>query len=208
MHIKRIHEMLECLTEVAKEHLDGNIECVDTKEMGQVIDMIKDLSQAEYHSRISKAMECEEEEEEAEEKYLIKMLKDEYGEEEYRKHYDQYRYANGRFAPKGRGRRMGWEPMYDEPPYKHMAMDRDMDKDDYGRMYTGKNVTKYGYSYDEYINERKVHPGMDEGSKKMRMDKMDDYLNNLLEMGKNVVKDMSPDEKQQWRAGITKLLNV
>lgn len=87
-------------------------------------------------------------------------------------------------------------------------VDRDMDKDDYGRMYTGKNITKYGYSYDEYMNERKVHPGMDEGSKKMRMDKLDDYLNNLLEMGKNVVKDMSPDEKQQWRTGITKLLNV
>lgn len=208
MHIKRMHEMIECLTKVADEQLSGNLECVDTKEMGEVIDMIKDLAQAEYYARISKAMECEEEKEEAEEKYLIKMLKDEYGEEDYRKYYDRYRYANGRFAPNGRGRRMGYEPIGDEPPYKHMAMDRDMDMDDYGRMYTGKNVTKYGYSYDEYMKERQMHPGMDEGSKKMRMDKMDDYLNNLMDMAKGIVKDMSSEEKQQWRTGLSKLLNM
>lgn len=208
MHIKRIHESLECLAEVMNEELSKGIECVDTQEMGEVVDMVKDLCQAEYHARISKAMECEEEEEELEEKYLISMLKEEYGEEDYKKYYNQYRYSNGRYAPKGRGRRMGWQPMTDEPPYKHMAMNRDFDMDDYGRMYTGKPQTRFGYSHDEYMKEKQMHPGMDETSKRMRMDKLDEYMTNLLEMGKEVVQGMSAEEKQSWKTGITKMLSI
>lgn len=208
MHIKRIHEMIECLTKTADEEFSKGIECVNTQEMGEVVDMIKDLCQAEYHAEIVKAMDEQKEEDEAEQKYLINMLKEEYGENDYRKHYDQYRYANGRFAPKGRGRRMGWEPIMNEPPYKHMAMDRDMDMDDYGRMYTGKGMSKYGYSHDEYMKEKQMHPGMDESSKRMRMDKLDEYLSNLMDMGKEMVQGMSPEEKQSWKSGITKLLNI
>lgn len=208
MHIKRIHDMVECLTKIADEELSKGAECVDTQEMGEVIDMIKDLCQAEYHARISKAMECEEEEGEFEEKYLIALLKEEYGEDDYRKFYDRYRYENGRFAPKGRGRRMGWEPMKDEPPYKHMAMNRDFDMDDYGRMYSGQKGSRYGYSHDEYMKEKQMHPGMDEASKRMRMDKLDEYISSLVDMSKDIVHGMSPEEKQNWKTGITKLLNV
>jgi hypothetical protein len=56
MHIARIHEMLETLTKVACEEMSKDTRCIDTKEMSEVIDMIKDLSSAEYHSLISKSM--------------------------------------------------------------------------------------------------------------------------------------------------------
>lgn len=56
MHIERMHKMQECLTEKAVNELEKGIENVDTSEMGQVVDMIKDLAEAEYHSIISKAM--------------------------------------------------------------------------------------------------------------------------------------------------------
>lgn len=148
MHIKHIHCMIEDLAEYGKCMIEagtgnGN---VNLCEAGQIVDMIKDLADAEYHSLISKEMKKAEEEEEEEEKYMLKRFKEEYGEEDGEKrYYDSWRYASGRFAPKGRGmyepRRSG-RRHYEEPPYWHMNPDmqhdpewyRDMDKMD-GRMY-------------------------------------------------------------------------
>ena len=43
MHIERIHKMLECLAEKSSCEIEKGIENVNTEEMGEVIDMIKDL---------------------------------------------------------------------------------------------------------------------------------------------------------------------
>ena len=65
MHIERMHKMIECLTEKALAELDKGIENVDTKEMGEVVDMIKDLNEAEYRAVIVKSMkEADEEQKE------------------------------------------------------------------------------------------------------------------------------------------------
>ena len=64
MHIKHIHELMEKLSESACYELCNGIENVDTCEMGAVVDMIKDLADAEYHARIAKEMEKAEEEDE------------------------------------------------------------------------------------------------------------------------------------------------
>lgn len=149
MHIERMHEMIECLTETALCELDKGIENVNTEEMSKVIDMIKDLNEAEYHAIIVKGMKEADKEEEEYNKELLRELKSEYGEEFGRRYYDQYRYANGRFAPKGRGTRTVGRRGYDEPPYWHMTPDmyyrwadmpeeerlRDLDRLSYGRMY-------------------------------------------------------------------------
>lgn len=55
MHIERIHKMLECLAEKSLCEIEKGIENVNTEEMGEVIDMIKDLSEAEYYATITKA---------------------------------------------------------------------------------------------------------------------------------------------------------
>lgn len=148
MHIKRIHEMEEKLTEIALCEINKGIECVNTAEMGAVIDMIKDLACAEKEAREAKEMEKEEEDEKKENEYFLKMLKEEYGEEEGEKRfYDNYRYkSSGRFAPKGKGSYMprGGMRGYEEPPYYHMTPEmmrehdpeywRDMDRES-GKMY-------------------------------------------------------------------------
>ena len=127
MHIKRIHEMIESLTECTKEAIESDQTCVGSYPIGEVVDMIKDLADAEYHARIAKAMEEAEEDDKEEEKYLLKRFKEEYGDDEGRRYYDEWRYSSGRFAPKGRGMRRG----FDETPYWHMTpeMYRDMDID-------------------------------------------------------------------------------
>ena len=148
MHIKRIHEMEEKLTEIALCEINKGIECVNTAEMGAVIDMIKDLACAEKEAREAKEMEKEEEDEKKENEYFLKMLKEEYGDEEGEKRfYDNYRYKSyGRFAPKGKGSYMprGGRRGYEEPPYYHMNPEmykehdpeywRDMDRAS-GKMY-------------------------------------------------------------------------
>lgn len=148
MHIKRIHEMEEKLTEIALCEINKGIECVNTAEMGAVIDMIKDLACAEKEAREAKKMEKEEEDEKKENEYFLKMLKEEYGEEEGEKRfYDNYRYkSSGRFAPKGKGSYMprGGRRGYEEPPHYHMNPEmykehdpewyRDMDRAS-GKMY-------------------------------------------------------------------------
>ena len=46
MDIKRMHEMIEKLSESAECEFAKGIECVDTEEMGKVTDMLKDLAEA------------------------------------------------------------------------------------------------------------------------------------------------------------------
>ena len=53
---KRIEHMLESLTSCVEDQLI-HLESVDTKELGEAIDMIKDLEEAMYYCVITKAME-------------------------------------------------------------------------------------------------------------------------------------------------------
>jgi hypothetical protein len=56
MHIARIHEMLETLTKVACEEMSKDVKCIDTKELGEVVDMVKDLCDSEYKATLVKTM--------------------------------------------------------------------------------------------------------------------------------------------------------
>lgn len=147
MHIKHMHEMIEKLVDCTKAAIENDETCVGQYPIGDVVDMIKDLNEAEYYAHISKAMDEEKEEEKEEEKYMLKRFKEEYGEEDgERRYYDDYRYMRtGRFAPKGRGTytgrsRRGYSemmPMYDMMPEMYRddsEWNRDMDRP-MGRMY-------------------------------------------------------------------------
>lgn len=162
MHIKRIHEMMECLTEYAKCELDKAIECegYDVNVIGGIIDMVKDLAEAEKDARIAKGMQEAEEEQEEEEKYMLRTLTEKMGEDDGRRFYDRWRYANGRFAPKGRGHRSGYTPylfmpedVYEDYPemFENYRMgysdgnmrNSDMRSGDYGRQ--GRTSERSGY---------------------------------------------------------------
>ena len=56
--LKMIKEQL--IAQVQSQMAD--LKCVDTKELGEVIDMIKDLAQAQYYCKVYEAMEEKEEE--------------------------------------------------------------------------------------------------------------------------------------------------
>ena len=142
--------------------------------------MIKDLSEAEYYATITKAMN------EADEADIMEKLL-EYGDD--RRYYDQYRYANGRFAPKGRGKRRG----YDEPPYYHM----------YPR---DSREGKAGISRRTYMETRENHHGNSEEDKKERAKARKDYLRDMQMDITEMTSDAAPEEKQMWRNELQMML--
>ena len=208
MHIKHIHETLERLSEIACAEVSKSVECIDTSELGAVIDMVKDLSKAEYYSIIAKEMKKAEEEDEAEEKYMLKSLKEEYGEDEGKRYYDMWRYKSGRFAPKGRGTRRG----YDEPPYYHMNPDmyrehdpeywRDMDRKD-GKMYYTEPITmesRYDKAKRGYEESKMTHKENTPEHKQAKMKDLETYLKELSEDVTQLIADATPEERAMVKA--------
>lgn len=231
MHIKRMHKIIETLTETALCELEKGVECVNTKEFGEVVDMIKDLAEAEYKARISKAMEKAEDEEEAEEKYMMKRFKEEYGEEDgERRYYDMYRYKNGRFAPKGRGMRRG----YEEPPYYHMTPDmykerdpeywRDLDRSK-GRLYFSEPISNIDMRRDMgktehmrdsregragemrrgYMEAKEIHSDNTPESKQAKMRELEKYMRSLSDDLTEAIDGASNEEKTMLKSKLATL---
>lgn len=155
--MKPLKEICEKLLSTIKHEFEKGVECVDTEEMGDAIDMLKDVYDAKekiakacYYKKIVEAMEKSEEEDKEEEKYMLRKFMEEANgnEEEARRYYDSWRHADGRFARKGTGEyyprsrsRRGYTemmPMYDMIPeiYRdNPEYGRDVDRERFGRMY-------------------------------------------------------------------------
>lgn len=224
MHIKRIHEMLECLTEVSKTQLDKGASSVNTDEMGKVVDMIKDLSEAEYYSRIAKSMEEYEEDKKEAEKFRLHLFEERFGEDDGRRFYDHYRYANGRFAPKGSGTyRRGYDPYlistsfmpeWDENEPMSQRKMRDMDRHD-GRMYytepsyQGINREYSESRYDKarrmYTESKEVHKANTQTDKEQKMKDLENYFKEISEDLTEAISDATAEEKAMVRTKLTGL---
>lgn len=215
MHIERMHKMIECLTEKTLCELDKGVENVNTEEMGEAVDMIKDLCEAEYKAVIVKSMKKADEEEEEYNKELLRALKDEYGEEGGRRYYDEYRYANGRFAPKGRGIRRG----YTEPPYYHMPVNyndmeymRDMDKSR-GKMYYSEPIaphvseSNYDRAKRNYTETKEMHKSNTPEDKEHKMKALDGYIKELGGDITQLIGDMTAEERNLMRTKLSTLVS-
>lgn len=212
MHIERIHKMIECLTEKALGELDKGVENVNTEEMGEAVDMIKDLCEAEYKAVIVKSMKKADEEEEEYNKELLRALKDEYGEEGGRRYYDEYRYkTTGRYAPKGKGSYVGRRG-YEEPPYYHMYPERDMDRE-YGRMYytepTATHTSESGYDRAKrmYTETKEMHKANTPEDKEHKMKALDGYIKELGGDITQLIGDMTAEERNLMRTKLSTLVS-
>ena len=206
MHVKRIHEMIEKLTKCAEMEFEKGVENINAEEMGEVTDMIKDLAEAEYYAKISKAMD-----------------ESEYGEDyDYMGAYDEHSRKGYRGQPRdSRGRymsRRGYESrmmpeMYDYSDMEHM---RDMDRD-YGKMYytdgmngssrSGSssgmsNGSSRGYSESRYDRARRgyeeakaTHKDNSPESKQQKMKSLEEYMRELSDDVTSMLTDMSQEEK-------------
>lgn len=251
MDTKHIHCMLEKISEYGKCMMEeavgsGN---VNIDEAGKIVDMVKDLACAEKDALIAKEMRKAHEDDEAEKKYIRKMLKEEnkdefkrymeeYGDEGERRFYDDWRYASGRFAPKGRGsyeprrsgRRRGYvEPMYHMTPEMMREHDpeywRDMDRMD-GKMYytpmggsnsgnmsmgnSGGSSRGYSDGYNDG-NRRGYEDGYERGNRDGRSqgdNSRYDKARRGYEEKKMMHNGNTPDDNKENMKGLEELLNV
>ena len=219
MDIKRMHDMIEKLSECAKSEFDKGIENVNTDEMGKVTDMLKDLAEAMYYRTLTNIME------ESDVEDVLGMLD--------RRFYDDYRYkTTGRYAPKGRGT-YGGRRGYEEPPYMHMmnredlqdwdSMSerermRDLDRASRGRMYYTETepMHKDGSMRDSregragmmrkgYMETKEMHKGTTPQDKEANMHSLESYLKELSEDLTGLLADMTPEERQMAKTKITTL---
>ena len=233
MHIKHIRCIEEKLAEAIRCEFDKGIENVNTAEMGKATDMLKDAAEAEYYARIAKAMEEAEKEDEESQKYMLRQLKEQYGEDDGRRYYDNYRYMRtGRFTPKGRGTYMPRRG-YETPIEYHMTPEmyrehdpeyyRDMDRD-MGRMYytdtgmsgnTGNSSRtgmrdgregRSGMSRRSYMQTKEMHPDNSQESKQAKMKELEKYMSDLGVDMAEMIKDMTPEERTLAKTKLTTLV--
>lgn len=131
-----------------------------------------------------------------------------------RRYYDAYRYANGRFAPKGRGTRRGYdEPIYYHMyPYDDMEHMRDMDRDDKGRMYysepsTNMSESNYDRARRNYTETKEMHKGNTQEDKEHKMKSLDGYMKELSTDIVQLLDDMTAEEKNLIRTKLSTLVS-
>jgi hypothetical protein len=221
MHIKNIHCIIEKLAETTKVELDKGIENVDTKEMGEVAEIIKELSEAEYYAKISKAMD-----------------EAEYGEDyDYMGAYDEHERKGYRGQPRdSRGRymsRRGYENrMMPEMRWDDMEYERDMDRNTHNKMYytdgtmsgsssmgggqssgsmgsqggsRGHSESRYDRARRGYEETKSMHKDNSSESKQMKMKSLEDYTKELASDITDMVQDMSAEEKNLLRTKLQTL---
>lgn len=233
MHIKNIRCIEEKLAEAIKCEFEKGIDKVNTSEMGKATDMLKDAAEAEYYARIAKAMEKADSEDEEADKHMLRQLKEQYGEDDGRRYYDNYRYMRtGRFAPKGRGTYMPRRG-YETPIEYHMTPEmyrehdpeyyRDMDRG-MGRMYytetgmrenTGNSSRtgmrdgregRSGMSRRSYMQTKEMHPDNSQESKQMKMKELEKYMGELSGDITEMIAGASNEEKTMLKAKLQTLM--
>lgn len=226
MHIKNIHCTIEKLAETAKCGVEKGVELIDAKEMKEVAEAIKELCEAEYYARISKAMEKAEEDDEKENEYFLRMLKDEYGEEEGEKRYYRGQFRNSRTGRYMRRGRRGYEEYMPDYTMEYL---RDMDRDAMGKMYyvgsgmeggytrsSGKGGMSYsgndgregrsGNARRGYMETKEMHSGNTAQDKQIKMQELEKYMHELTGDVMEMINDASPEERNLLKSKMQTLM--
>ena len=204
------------------------MECVKTKVEAMGIDNIEgqNLEELEKWTEIAKNIVCYDKDyniveamKEAENEDNMRAI-EMYEDYPERRFYDHYRYADGRFAPKGRGT---YQRGYSEP-YYHMTpeMYRDMDKYTRDRMYftetgidgrgTGMHDTKMSESnYDRakrnYTETKEMHRANTPQDKEAKMRDLEKYMKELSTDITDLMSGMSQEEINMAKSKLTTLVS-
>ena len=193
------------------------MECVKTKVEAMGIDNIEGqhLEELEKWTEIAKNIVCYDKDyniveamKEAENEDNMRAI-EMYEDYPDRRFYDHYRYADGRFAPKGKGT---YRRGYEEPPYMHMYPEaehmRDMDRD-YGKMYYTEPMNESGYDRAKrmYTETKEMHKNNTPEDKEHKMKSLDSYTKELASDITGMVADMSAEEKNLLRTKLSTLVS-
>ena len=214
-----MHKWAKQIMECVKAKVDGigidNFEGQNLDDLKDFTEIAKNIACFDKDYRIVEAMEKSEDNED-----IMRML-EQYEDYPDIRYYDHYRYANGRFAPKGKGT---YRRGYEEPPYYHMPINyndpeymRDMDKG-MGRMYyTEPTVSDNGSShtiesgYDRakrnYTETKEMHKNNTPEDKEHKMKALDGYIKELGGDITQLIGDMTAEERNLMRTKLSTLVS-
>lgn len=211
MH-KWAKQIMECVKAKVEAIGLDNFEGQNLDDLKDFTEIAKNIACFDKDYRIVEAMEKSENNED-----IMRMV-EQYEDYPDRRFYDNYRYANGRFAPKGRGTRRG----YIEPPYYHQMPDdyrtwedkpvqermRDLDRMS-GRMHYTEPTTatrdsregKSGMMRRSYIEAKEMHKDKD-----TTMQELEKYLKGVSEDITDVIGSMTPEERSMLKSKMSTLV--
>ena len=214
-----MHKWAKQIMECVKAKVDGigidNFEGQNLDDLKDFTEIAKNIACFDKDYRIVEAMEKSEDNED-----IMRML-EQYEDYPGRRYYDHYRYANGRFAPKGKGT---YRRGYEEPPYYHMPINyndpeymRDMDKG-MGRMYYTEPVVSDNSSshtiesgYDRakrhYTETKEMHKNNTPEDKEHKMKALDGYIKELGGDITQLIGDMTAEERNLMRTKLSTLVS-
>ena len=213
MH-KFAEKIMECVKSKVEARGIDNVSYEEAKELGEWVDIAKDIVCYDKDMRLIEAMDEEEK----------------YGDMDYRMGY-RGRDSKGRFVHRsGRGRSAGYTPyvhmmppfmdgMYDEydgmmpEDYRMGYSDgRGGRSGNYGGSEHSENVgnrggSRYGESYDDYRKARRHYTETHsaEHQKEMR-DKISEVFDDMETITADMVKDMSVEDKQKYKVKLQQMM--
>lgn len=213
MH-KFAEKIMECVKSKVETRGIDNVSYDEVKEIGEWVDIAKDIVCYDKDMRIIEAMDEEEK----------------YSDMDYRMGY-RGRDSKGRFVHRsGRGRSAGYTPyvhmippfmdgMYDEydgmmpEDYRMGYSDgRGGRSGNYGGSEHSENAgnrggSRYGESYDDYRKARRHYTETHsaEHQKEMR-DKISEVFDDMETITVDMVKDMSPEDKQRYKVKLQQMM--
>lgn len=192
--MERLKNMKETLLSAAQSQM-GNLAAADTKELGQVIDMIKDLEEAIYYCSITEAMKESKEKEKYsqmyyQERYLpIPMMNEMYQRDMDRNSYGRMYYPDRIMNNRDESTNRGGSRYYTE-----------RDWDTYPINTRDSREGRSPLSRKNYMEAKELHQG-----KEIQMKELDKYIQELGHDITEMIQDASPEEKQMLQQKISAL---
>ena len=220
MAMEELKQMKTLLTSQVQAQL-ANIEKADAEELGEAMDMIKDLSMTMYYCSVVDAMEKAEKEAKENggnmvyytERYLPMYMergnRERYMDQKYNRMYDDRMYDDGRMYSEGGNSSRGGNGTsnssgsryhdvpyydYDEPIMRDMAAGRTMIRD----MREGRSPRTRRM----YMEAKEQHQG-----KEVQLQELEKYMGELSQDITEMIGDATVEEKQMLHKKLAALTN-
>ena len=184
----------------------GNLANVDAKELGEVVDMVKDMEEAIYYCTITKAMEAKEHEGKGTEHHSHYYTEYRYPEPHYYRDMDRdygrmYYDGNGGYNSSNSGNSSGNSGSRNYSGWGGMRKGySDWEWDMPKSMMRDEREGKSGRTRRTYMENKEMH-----ADKAMQLKELEKYIQELGQDLTEMIEGASPEEKQLLQQKVTTL---
>ena len=193
--MERLKQMKDALMNCVQSQINGNLDKVDTHELGEVVDMIKDFAQAIYYCTIVEAMEDKEERDEyTQEERMYYPMRYYPRKRMYHDHWEGYPYYGGPYY---------YTDVYPDKRYHENMADayRDVERV-YPKEVRDYREGKSGMSRRYYMEAKEQHK--DQATRSAELEK---YMHELSEDITDMIHEATPEEKSILQHKLNTLAN-